>query len=158
MFCSTCFGYIISITPRSSSVEVTLLSPFYWERHWGQDGGALAQVQTAGKWRSQDLYGVLRILWTWTQTGISRDHQNIPYLLSFLLDPFPETILRDLQRSVSVHGQFKSWNLHLSLQAGINKAFLGATCRVCCTKINRTIWRDLGHHGTLPSFIYKWDC
>lgn len=57
----------------------------------------------------------------WAEVGISGDYQNIFYVFSFLLDPFPETILGDMQKSVRMHSQFKNWSLHLSLQTGIHK-------------------------------------
>lgn len=57
----------------------------------------------------------------WAEVGISGDYQNIFYVFSFLLDPFPKTILGDMQKSVRMYSQFKNWSLHLSFQTGIHK-------------------------------------
>lgn len=57
-------------------------------------------------------YTVLRITWTyWQMLSWSwrfwKSSKYI-YIFSFLLDPFLETILRDMQKSVRMHSQLKS--------------------------------------------------
>lgn len=56
------------------------------------------------------------------------------YIFSLLLDPFPETILKDMQKVLEHTASLKAV---ISLQTGINKTFFHATLQGLLYQIDR---------------------